>query len=87
MKVSNMTSLKGNKISNQFVIEDNGRRIFQSYESVIAVIDQNGQVTLDEKYWDYSNTTRKYRNIFLGETGKETKEKIKQGIYRLCNLN
>jgi hypothetical protein len=33
-------------------------------------------VYLDENKWDYSVTTGKYRNIFLGETRKETQKKI-----------
>lgn len=86
MKVQNLTSANGNKVANQFEIRENGKRIFQSYNSVICVIE-NGVVTLDEYYWDYSKTTGKYRNIFLCETKKETERKIKEGIYKLANLN
>lgn len=86
MKVQNFTSANGNKVANQFEIRENGKRIFQSYNSVICVIE-NGVVTLDEYYWNFSKTTGKYRNIFLGETKKETERKIKEGIYKLANLN
>lgn len=86
MKVQNLTSANGNKVANQFEIRENGKRIFQSYSSVICVIE-NGLVTLDEYYWDYSKTTGKYRNIFLGEKKKDTERKIKEGIYKLANLN
>ena len=34
-----------------------------------------------------NNSTSKYRNIFLGETTKETLKKIKSGEYKLVNLN
>ena len=44
-------------------------------------------VELDRKYWNYSNTTGKYRNIFLNETITETKKKIKSGEYKLTDLN
>jgi hypothetical protein len=44
-------------------------------------------IELDQKYWNYSNTTGKYRNIFLGETIKDTKAKIKSGEYILTDLN
>jgi len=44
-------------------------------------------IYLDEKYWDYSVTTGKYRNIFLNETKKETEKKIANGTYELTNLN
>ena len=36
---------------------------------------REGKIELDQKYWNYSNTTGKYRNIFLGETITETKRK------------
>ena len=88
MKVTNMTSSKGNKIANQFIVYDtNGNKYFQSYNSIIAEIDPANNIRLDEKYWNYSNTTGKYRNIFLGETMTDTKKKIKSGEYKLVNLN
>ena len=86
MKVSNFESSNGNKVANQFLIIDNGIVIFQSYDSVIA-IRENDEVKLDEKYWDFSKTTGKYRNQFLGETKAETQKKIDAGIYALENLN
>ena len=98
MKVENITSNNGNKIANQFVITDNhkmGNKIvyFQSDNSMIAkkIYDNIGayvvETFLDQKYWNYSNTTGKYRNIFLGETIKDTKAKIKSGEYILTDLN
>lgn len=52
---------------NQFVMEDNQKAIFQSYESVIAEYDKiNDTLTLGID-WDYSNTTRKHLYIFLEE--------------------
>ena len=98
MKVKNITSNNGNKIANQFIVTDKhemGNKIeyFQSYNSMIAkkIYDNIGayvvETFLDKKYWNYSNTTGKYRNIFLGETIKDTKEKIKSGEYILTDLN
>ena len=91
MKVENITSNNGNKIANQFIItDDNGNQFFQSYNSII-VKKYNSYylkpVELDKKYWNYSNTTGKYRNIFLNETIKDTKAKIKSGEYILTDLN
>ena len=81
----------GNEVANQFIIRqrtDKGvREIFQSYRSVIAVIDEEGNVTLDRHKWDYSVTTGRYRNQFLGEDIRETRKKIEQGIYTLADLN
>jgi len=90
MKVENITSNNGNKIANQFVItDDQNNKYFQSYNSIIVKIDgyYRDKIYLDQKYWNYSNTTGKYRNIFLNETIKETKKKIKSGEYILTDLN
>jgi len=91
MKVENIESNKGNKIANQFVITDNKQNeYFQSYNSIIVKKDYESdevKIYLDQKYWNYSNTTGKYRNIFLGETITETKKKIKSGEYILTDLN
>lgn len=90
MKVRNMNSGKGNTIANQFIIYDGENTFFQSYNSVIVKeVRANGtkEVYLDENYWDYSKTTGKYRNQFLGETRKETLKKINDGTYKLADLN
>ena len=91
MKVENIESSKGNKIANQFVItDDKQNEYFQSYNSMIVKKDYESKqvkIYLDENYWNYSNTTGKYRNIFLGETIKDTKAKIKSGEYILTDLN
>lgn len=86
MKVTNMYSDKGNPVPNQMIIETNNGTYFQSYKSLIA-LRRNGKVYLDSRYWDYSKTTGKYRNQFLGENIKETREKIKIGIYELVDLS
>ena len=85
-KVQNMTSNKGNKIANQFVIYTDTGSIFQSYNSSIVKID-SGKTYLDKDTWDYSKTTGKYRNIFLNEKRKDTEAKIKSGEYILTDLN
>jgi hypothetical protein len=86
MKVRNMTNAKGRAIPNQFILtDDNGNEIFQSYKTIIA--KKGKPVLLDRDSWDYSRTTSKYRNQFLGETTKETKRKIADGTYKLVDLN
>jgi len=83
MRVENI-----NDRPNQFIITDNyGTETFQSYKSKIAIKWYSGTVQLDKYYWDYSRTTSRYRNIFLGETKKETEQKIISGEYKLVNLN
>ena len=91
MKVKNIESSNGNKIANQFVItDDKQNEYFQSYNSMIVKKDYESdqvKIYLDQKYWNYSNTTGKYRNIFLNETIKDTRAKIKNGTYILIDLN
>jgi hypothetical protein len=86
MRVENMRSARGNKVANQFIINDNGAEYFQSYRSIIAKKSQ-GKIYLDEYYWDYSTTTGKYRNDFLGEGIADTRKKIQSGEYILTDLN
>ena len=87
MRVTNMTSNKGNTIPNQFIIDDNNESYFQSYKSMIAKIDKFGKIFLDSHYWDYSRTTSKYRNMFLNMTTKEIEKGIKSNEIELVNLN
>ena len=87
-KVKNMLSNSGNKIANQFVINTRNKEIFQSYNTIIAIIDyKNNKTYLDRSSWNYSNTTSKYRNIFLNEKTKDTLKKIKNKEYILKDLN
>ena len=87
MKVQNMTSSRGNKVPNQFIVEGPDGTYFQSYDSMIAFIPHVGQTVLDREYWDYSVTTSKYRNAFLNEDTRSIKKKIASGEYLLADLN
>ena len=92
MKVKQMQSLKSYaSVANQLVINTPEGQYFQSYDSIIVFrpfnSGENNKVILDEQYWDYSRTTSKYRNAFMNEDTKETKRKIKEGVYILGNLN
>ena len=93
MKVENMISKSsGRPVANQFNIWDGSLVYFQSYSTIIVKIDRGNrdsgeQVYLDANKWDYSRTTGKYRNQFLGETKKETQAKIDSGEYVLTDLN
>lgn len=87
IKVRNFTSnSSGREVANQFIIDTPNGTIFQSYDSIICLISK-GQVYLDSAKWDYSMTTGKYRNQFLGENIQDTRRKIERGIYKLVNLN
>jgi len=84
VKVTNLTSNNGNAIPNQFKIRTNDGVYFQSYDSIIVFIPNNGKTQIGSD-WDYSRTTGKYRNLFLRETKKETEAKIARGEYILNN--
>ena len=87
MLVQNLINNNGNTVPNQFLINDDlGRVFFQSYKSIIIKIE-DGQIYLDDYYWDYSNTTAKYRRQLLNEGVDQTRQKIKSGEYILTDLN
>ena len=94
MKVENMKSNRGNKVPNQFIIttetpEGNKVEYLQSYETIIAkkIYDNLGcdvvETFLDKRSYNYSVTTAKYRNIFLGVSNKD----FKSSNYILTDLN
>lgn len=62
--VKNLVNDNNNAAANQFVICTDKATYFQSYRSVVAKVDNNGNVSLGG-HWDYSNTTRKHLYIFL----------------------
>ena len=76
-----------NNSRNQFLIVTPNAHYFQSYESLIAMRDNEGKIYLDVNYWDYSTTTGKYRNIFLNENKSLTQKKINSNVYLLVDLN
>jgi len=76
----------GKAIPNQNIIKADGKEFFQSYNTIIAMIDENGNVTLDP-LWKTSSTTSKYRSIFLNESTKETHAKVVSGEYQIEDLN
>ena len=79
-------NLKG--IKNQFIIKTNKGEYFQSYDSIIAFYDAiKNKIFLDVNKWNYSKTTAKYRNIFMGESTKDTQKNIDNGTYILIDLN
>ena len=87
-QIKNMTSHNGNTIPNQFEITTPEGIFFQSYRTIIVFKPNDGRkIQLDRKAWDYSVTTGKYRNIFLGERKADTERKIKSGDYELADLN
>ena len=75
MKVSNMLSVRDNKVANQFIIEFGNYTAFQSYSTLIAVYDnENDTLYQDENF--YSRTTSKYLNMFINEYQPLTISKV-----------
>ena len=86
--VKNMTNSRGNRVANQFEVRTKDGHYFQSYDTVIVKVPSGpGKIQLDKNSWNYSRTTGKYRNMFLGESIAETREKIKSEVYELTDLN
>ena len=67
IRVEQLINSNGNPNANQFVIYDNGKTIFQSYNSIVCEI-KDGVVTFGSD-WDYSRTTMKHLNTFLSDNG------------------
>ncbi len=87
-KIKQMTSpASGNPVANQFKIYTPKGVYFQSYDSIIALVDNKRNIILDEYYHDYSRTTSKYLTKFLGLNTQERKNQIKNKKIKLKNLN
>lgn len=69
MKVTNITDNRGRKVANQFIITDGNVYTFQSYNSVIAIVDFDNSIITIGNDWDYSTTTSRYRNKFFETLG------------------
>lgn len=86
VKVEPMKGNTGNAVANQYIINNNGRVSFQSYDSIIATII-DGEIFLDSMFWNYSRTTSKYLNKFLEMSGAEVKKAINKGSILFADLN
>lgn len=91
MKVYNLVGNSGRAVANQFVIKDDNRKVFQSYDSAIVEVKWHSdfcEVNIGYD-WDYSRTTSKYFKIFLinevGLTDEEV-ETIKKQLRKGHNF-
>ena len=89
MTVKHLINNNGNYAMNQFVIEGDGKIVFQSYASMIVEIDYNKHtITIGDDY-NYSRTTGKHRNIFFEDYARMTglatlkglEKALKDGFY------
>ena len=94
VNVEPMTTRGGNASANQLIMSDPHGETFVSYGTKICYrsFDKYGperrpKYVFDEYYWDYSRTTSKYRNEFLGFGVAECRKGIKEGWIKLTDLN
>lgn len=96
LSVEPMTSRGGNPLANQQIMSSNLGQMFVSYGTNICYKSthryKDGDVSrpkyiFDEYYWNYSRTTSKYRNEFLGFGVDECRKGIKEGWIKLTDLN
>lgn len=71
LEIENLLNDKFNRARNQFVVKLNGNTFFQSYNTIIAKIDKNRNVTVAED-WNHSKTTRKHLYIWLRDIARMT---------------
>ena len=83
-KVVPMCGRTGNAVANQYRVYLGNRCYFQSYETLIAMVDR-GKVYLSPN-WEYSRTTTKYLGNFLNCYVKDIREKLASGEYKIKNL-
>ena len=63
IRISQLINDKNNPANNQFVVETNKGKFFQSYDTLICFWDGNNIVLSED--WDYSKTTSKHLYIFI----------------------
>lgn len=86
IKVKHLTVNK-KAVNNHYLINCKQYTVFQSYETVIAIVDNsNGSIRVTDK--KYSRTTSKYTNLFLNQYKNYTvfyvTEEELEDIIRLC---
>lgn len=80
MKVYNLEGKSGRAVVNQFVIKDDNRKVFQSYDSTIVEVKWHSDFcVVNIGYdWDYSRTTTKYFKMFLIDEVGLNNEEVEQ---------
>ena len=83
IEIYNMVSDKGTTVPNQYEVymytTQGTLKCFYSYDSFI-VARKNGLIYRVGTNWDYSRTTGKYRNSFLGWDKKELENNINKNM-------
>lgn len=65
IRISQLINDRKNGATNQFVVETDKGRYFQSYDTIIAFVPYNSDDIVLSNDWEYSKTTSKHLYIFL----------------------
>lgn len=81
-EIKNLTVYNLEGKPNQFIInfsdfDGNTYKVFQSYDSMI-IMWENNEIIQVGKDWDYSRTTGKYRNTVTGMNKKDIEKMLKE---------
>lgn len=89
IQVTNMESPRtGLPVANQYVIITGDGIYFQSYQTVVAMLDNSGKIWVKENAWEYSKTTSKYLSewfcnytVYNGMTKKQGEKLMRDGVF------
>ena len=65
IKIAQLINDRNNGANNQFVVETDKGKYFQSYDTIIAFVPNNSDDIVLSEDWEYSKTTSKHLYIFL----------------------
>ena len=65
VRISQLINDKNNGAKNQFVVVTDKGTYFQSYDTIIAFVPNEGKSIVLSEDWEYSKTTSKHLYIFL----------------------
>ena len=71
---------------NMFVAHRGNISVLKSYNKIIAIV-LNGEIYLNSEYYNYSTTTSRHRNLFLGVSAKEFEQNCKKSLYNFISDN
>jgi len=84
-----LSTRSGKAVANQYILDGNNCKTFQSYDSVIATYDYNTMTLTFGEDYNRSRTTSKYLNKFLQDElsihGKTAQQLIDAGHYDRSN--
>lgn len=66
--------------NNQIEFEIEFKKVFQSYDSIICIINYENSTIEIWRHWDYSRTTTKYFMQFMRKFWEQTSKTIRKAI-------